>query len=251
MTPPSTSSSAMPPSPALKTAKSALRKAIKARLSTLQPSSIEAQSTAVSNAIISWPKYQAAKSISVYLSMPSAELSTAAIVRDALVKGKKVFVPYLHLATEQDQGRDGYRPKRCMDMVRLHGLEDFEGLESDSWGIPTVGDEGVEKRERVLGGGREGQLDLMLLPGVAFQPIIGGDEDGMIRRLGHGMGFYDFFIRRCREKTEEMAGEEPLLVALALKEQVLGDGDAEVPLGEHDALLDGLVVGDGRILGKA
>lgn len=183
--------------------------------------------------------------------MPSAELSTAAIVRDALVNGKKVFVPYLHLATERDQGRDGYQPKRCMDMVRLHGLDDFEGLESDSWGIPTVGQEGLEKRERVLGGGREGQLDLMLLPGVAFQPINGGDEDGMIRRLGHGMGFYDFFIRRCREKTEEVAGVEPLLVALALKEQVLGDGDAEVPLGEHDAILDGLVVGDGRIIGKA
>ncbi|KFZ00674.1 hypothetical protein V501_10554 [Pseudogymnoascus sp. VKM F-4519 (FW-2642)] len=253
MTPPSTStsSSAMHPSPSLKTAKSALRKVIKARLSTLQTSSIEEQSTAVSNAIISWPKYQAAKSISVYLSMPSAELSTAAIVRDALVKGKKVFVPYLHLATERDRGQDGYLPKRCMDMVRLHGLEDFEGLENDSWGIPTVADEGVEKRERVLGGEREGQLDLMLLPGVAFQPINGGNEDGMVRRLGHGMGFYDFFIRRYRAKTKEVAGEEPLLVALALKEQVLENGDAEVPLGEHDAMLDGLVIGDGRILGKA
>lgn len=183
--------------------------------------------------------------------MPSAELSTAAIVRDALLKGKKVFVPYLHLTTEKDRGRDGYLPKRCMDMVRLHGLEDFEGLENDSWGIPTVADEGIEKRERVLGGEREGQLDLMLLPGVAFQPMNGGDEDGKIRRLGHGMGFYDFFIRRNREKTEEMAGVQPLLVALALKEQVLTDGDAEVPLGEHDALLDGLVVGDGRIIGKA
>ena len=91
----------------------------------------------------------------------------------------------------------------------------------------------------------------MLLPGVAFQPINGGDEDGMIRRLGHGMGFYDFFIRRYRAKTKEVAGEEPLLVALALKEQVLENGEAEVPLGDHDALLDGLVVGDGRILGKA
>ncbi|KFY36024.1 hypothetical protein V494_05384 [Pseudogymnoascus sp. VKM F-4513 (FW-928)] len=241
----------MQPSPVLKTAKSALRKAVKARLSTLQPSSIEAQSTAVSNAVISWPKYQAAKSISIYLSMPSAELSTAAIVRDALVNGKRVFVPYLHVATERDRGRDGYLPKRCMDMVRLHGVEDFEGLENDSWGIPTVSDEGLEKRERVLGGEREGHLDLMLLPGVAFQPINGGDEDGVIRRLGHGMGFYDFFIRRYREKTQEMAEAEPLLVALALKEQVLEDGDVGVPQGEHDAILDGLVIGDGRILGKA
>ncbi|KFX87273.1 hypothetical protein V490_08393 [Pseudogymnoascus sp. VKM F-3557] len=241
----------MPPPPTIKAAKSALRKAMKTRLSTLQPSIIESQSTAVSNAIISWPKYQAAKSISVYLSMPSAELSTAAIVRDALGKGKQVFVPYLHVATERDQGRDGYLPKRCMDMVRLHGLEDFEGLESDSWGIPTVSDEGLEKRERVLGGERSGQLDLMLLPGVAFQPINGGGEDGMIRRLGHGMGFYDFFIRRCREKSEEMAEKGPLLVALALKEQVLEKEDEEVPLGDHDALLDGLVVGDGRIIGRA
>lgn len=192
--------------------------------------------------------------------MPSSELSTTSIVRHALENGKAVFVPYLHATTARDTGADGYLPKRCMDMVRLHGLEDFEGLERDSWGIPTVGSEGVGERERILGGDREkrdgegGGLDLMLLPGVAFGKVKGEDEgNDMVRRLGHGKGFYDFFVTRYRGRIatarEGEDWKEPLLVGLALKEQVLEDGE-EVPLGDHDALLDGLVVGDGRILGK-
>jgi 5-formyltetrahydrofolate cyclo-ligase len=191
--------------------------------------------------------------------MPGAEIQTAELVRHALSNGKEVFVPWLYATAERDRGRDGYLPKRAMDMVRLRDVADFEGLGRDAWGIPTVGD--GQGRERLVGGeaGGNGEghedgngkgkekgeavkgLDMMLLPGVAFQKLEG---DKRVRRLGHGKGFYDFFLRRYAERY----GEGIRLFGLALKEQVLEGQEGEVPVGEHDCLLHGIVVGNGNVV---
>lgn len=212
----------------------------------------------VNQAVLHQAFYHSARRISVYLSMPKHELSTNRIVHQALHDGKEVFIPYLHKSIESDRGPDGYLPMRCMDMVKLRDWADFDGLEMDRWNIPTVPHEGVEGRERILGGmegvgkgkGRGGVegLDLMLLPGVAFQVGTAGE----IRRLGHGKGFYDFFLRRLRSGIEvegERAKGWPKLVGLALEEQLLAETEDELPMGENDQRLDGVVVGDGRILG--
>jgi 5-formyltetrahydrofolate cyclo-ligase len=185
--------------------------------------------------------------------MPHSELSTTHLVQHALAAGKTVFVPYLHPSVEADRGADGYLPKRCMDMVSLHGSEDFESLEADNWGIPSVSPQSVEngERERVLGKdsteahGREIHgLDLMILPGVVFQ--VAHDKHGKeVRRLGHGKGFYDFFLRRYAQRY----GRLPTLVGVGLREQVLEEGQGEVPVGETDVLLDGVIDGEGRCLG--
>lgn len=186
--------------------------------------------------------------------MPNKELNTIGIVHRALEDGKQVFVPYLRKTTESDRGPDGYLPARCMDMVRLHSWEDFDSLKPDKWKIPTVPEAGIEKRETILKG-KDGViegLDLMLLPGVAFQ--VG--KVGEIRRLGHGKGFYDFFLRRLREGIEAkgvMAASRgegwPKLVGLALEEQFMEGHEEELPMGENDQILDSVVVGDGRIMG--
>ena len=210
----------------------------------------------VNQAVLHQAFYHSARRISVYLSMPTSELSTTNIVHQALLDGKEVFVPYLHKSSESDRGPDGYLPTRCMDMVKLRDWAEFEGLAKDRWNIPTVTDEGVEGRESILGGrggvGTSGGvvegLDLMLLPGVAFQ----AGKGGKVRRLGHGKGFYDFFLRRLRSGVEakaERAEGWPKLVGLALEEQVLAETDDELPMGENDQSLDSVVVGDGRILG--
>ena len=48
------------------------------------------------------PEYQAARTISVYLSMPGGEISTSEIVRNALDEGKKVFIPlHVHFGRAQ------------------------------------------------------------------------------------------------------------------------------------------------------
>jgi 5-formyltetrahydrofolate cyclo-ligase len=186
-----------------------------------------------------------AKRLSIYLSMPSGEIQTTSIVRHALQNGKAVFVPYLYPSENQD----GNTPKKVMDMVRLKDLEDYEGLKRDSWGIPTISKESVAQRERILDDAGRGEvgLDLILLPGLAFEVLGAGNG---VKRLGHGRGFYDYFLHRYRDTYEkEVVGNTLLLYGLTLEEQIMGGpGGNDVPVGELDVLIDGLVVGDGRII---
>lgn len=175
--------------------------------------------------------------------MPAAEIQTDAIVRHALESGKQVFVPYLHRSPLQTLDT----PSRVMDMVHLKSVQDYESLKADRWGIPSIDPATVHERQRILGGpdvhkSDQATLDLMLMPGVAFD----SDEEGGIRRLGHGKGFYDFFINRYLSKTASDGGnQDPLLLyGLALSEQLVsGEG---VPTGPYDRKLHGLVLGSGE-----
>lgn len=179
--------------------------------------------------------------------MPTGELQTDAIVRHALESGKQVFVPYLHKSTSPSPDA----PRSVMDMVDLHSLADYEGLKRDSWGIPTIPAETVGERESILETvSSKGGLDMILLPGVAFDT---DPKTNLIRRLGHGKGFYDYFLYRYRQQSgSQMDPASPetnvLLYGLALEEQFLNSGaEISVPVGEHDSLLHGLLLGDGEI----
>lgn len=192
--------------------------------------------------------YRDANRISIYLSMPAAEIQTDAIVRHALAAGKQVFVPYLHKSPLEIPGT----PARVMDMVRLEDVQDYESLMLDRWGIPSVDPSTVYKRQHILGGpdahhSESATLDLVLMPGVAFDI----DQGGSVRRLGHGKGFYDFFLNRYVAKAEakHILEKRPLLLyGLALTEQFItaSDGHA-VPTGQYDRGLHGLILGNGEI----
>lgn len=183
--------------------------------------------------------------------MPGGEVQTDPIVRHALGSGKQVFVPYLHKSGLPR----GEGPARLMDMVGLKGIEDYESLQRDKWGIPSVDAATVHERQRSVGeldGDRSEDisLDMILLPGVAFDidPRSGG-----IRRLGHGKGFYDYFLHRYAliAPTEKTPDHRPtvLLYALALKEQMLSPNSGEaVPVGTHDQPIDGVFLGDGKLI---
>jgi 5-formyltetrahydrofolate cyclo-ligase len=180
--------------------------------------------------------------------MPSGEIQTDAIVRHALGEGKEVFVPYLFKNPNEAAASAGEAPQRIMDMVKLKDLKDYEGLERDSWGIPSINSGTVKGRERILESkGRDADelgLDLMLMPGVAFDV----EEYTRVRRLGHGRGFYDYFLSRY----EQRFGKRQRLprFGLALEEQFLGRGEElAVPVGEQDHFVDCVLVGDGSIYG--
>lgn len=212
----------------------------------------------VFSALLRLRAYIDAKAIAVYLSMPTGEIQTDAIVRHAFQTGKLVYVPYLY------KSKDAATPPRLMNMVRLKDLHDYESLKPDRWGIPSVEPASVADRQHVLGdqmGPKHSKsvLDMILMPGVAF----GVDPDnGSIRRLGHGRGFYDFFIHRYIEALPETPSETPplestggetkppaLLYGLALKEQfLLPETGQTVPVGPQDQLLDCLVVGNGQTI---
>ncbi|KAJ4151156.1 hypothetical protein LMH87_011871 [Akanthomyces muscarius] len=227
-------------------AKQHLRSLVKKRLASLPQDAVQAQSHVVFETLQASKQYKEAKRISIYLAMPAAEVQTDAIVRHALSTGKQVFVPYLHksILTEPDT------PARIMDMVHLRSIQDYESLGRDKWGIPSIDDAAVAGRERILGdspgnfGPEPATLDLMLVPGVAFN----ADPETGIRRLGHGKGFYDFFLNRYFARAAEHGGHGSSLhlTGLALKEQWLDPEDGEVPMGVYDRRLHGLILGSGE-----
>ncbi|KAI0398587.1 nagb/rpia/CoA transferase-like protein [Xylariaceae sp. FL0594] len=237
-------------SSSLRAAKTHLRSLMKHRLSQLSPESITSQSHAAFNALSHFKPYREARTVAVYLSMPGCEIQTDPIVRHALGCGKQVFVPYLHKSGLPP----GEGPVRLMDMVSLKSIQDYESLQRDKWGIPSVDSATVHERQRSIGeldGERSADvpLDLILLPGVAFDL---DPQTGAVRRLGHGKGFYDYFLHRYALATGTEKGSpngaSVLLYALALKEQFLSPASGEaVPVGVHDQSLDGIILGDGHI----
>ncbi|KAG0649065.1 putative 5-formyltetrahydrofolate cyclo-ligase [Hyphodiscus hymeniophilus] len=235
----------MASSTALKAAKKELRSLLKQELSGLTNVAIDDQSSAVFKRVTGFKAYQEAKRIGIYLSMPTGELQTDAIVRHALGAGKQVFVPYLFKPSNPPPDT----PKSVMDMVDVRSLPDYDSLKRDSWGIPTMEADTVEGRERILNK-RSQPLDAILMPGVAFDI---DPESGFIRRLGHGKGFYDYFLHRYKQiygsRDETSPGTDVLLYGLALEEQFLkSDSGTSVPVGKHDNLLHGMIVGDGEIV---
>ncbi|KAI0077364.1 5-formyltetrahydrofolate cyclo-ligase [Panus rudis PR-1116 ss-1] len=211
----------------LQSNKKALRKAISAVLRSLSPSDIQAQSSAITRHILTSPFFQSSKNVSCYLSMPTGEVDTSSLIEEILRHGKTLFVPKIDVTT------DGK-----MDFLRIHDEDDLNSLPSGVWDIKEPHYERQGKpRSNALEPSAE-PLDLILLPGVAF--------DRSLSRLGHGKGYYDRFINTYASLH---GGRTPLLVALALREQILEAG--EVPMGEYDRKVDVIVGPDGILQGQS
>ena len=145
--------------------------------------------------------------------MPKGEVVTRAIIHDAFRQGKQIFVPYIYNNSNLDVHP---KSRAAMNMVSLHSKSDYEALEPDAWGIPTVTEDSTTKRIRILedlgnstgsvsqGVSKSrsteyGKLDLIVMPGVAFDRDLG--------RLGHGKGFYDKFLE-CYHDSKSFLHEE-------------------------------------------
>lgn len=186
-----------------KEAKRALRREVQDALSAMNEDDVARQSSVAQKTVLSMPEFERAKRLSIYLSMPSGEARTDSILRDALKKGKDVFVPYLY-SIPKPNGATGKR--KVMDMLQLASLGEYESLERDSWGIPSLPKDSIDERNNALGGRglsyddsgaektqrNDASLDLIVVPGVAFDADQG--------RLGHGGGFYDKFLNRMPTK---------------------------------------------------
>jgi len=220
-------------------AKRSLRTTIKKQLRTLSPDSISTQSEKCTQSLLALPEYVAARSISIFLSMPHSEISTTALLTHALSAGKRVYVPYIHRnlpSMMSSLAENTPAPPSLMDMLSLSSVDDFDGLERDSWGIPTISEATRGERTDVLDEQGE-ELDMVVMPGVAFDESFG--------RLGHGKGYYDYWLARYNNEK----GRTPVLVALGFKEQVRGK--EEIPMDESDWRVDVVLTGDGRCLRKA
>lgn len=139
--------------------------------------------------------------------MPTGELSTTAIVEDALKSHKEVFVPYIHsIETTTTQQKTS-----VMDMLALDSMEEFTSLERDKWGIPSLTEAQAQSKKNCFGGTglaatiaketttNSSGLDLIVMPGMAF--------DTGFNRLGHGKGYYDSFLTRYLRWEAEKGAE--------------------------------------------
>lgn len=140
--------------------------------------------------------------------MPDGEIQTKDIIHEAFKQGKTVFIPFTHKNLEEG-------PSSVMDMVKLRSRDDYNNLESDKWGIPTPSEDSIAERELAIppvessNRGDDTQydgLDLIVMPGMAFDADMG--------RLGHGKGFYDYFLGRCQQYARTTDVKMPYLGTL-------------------------------------
>lgn len=181
----------------LRARKAALREqARKARVA--QPDK-DAVSAAVLARAVELPEYAAAGVIMYYVDAGS-EVRTRQALPDAIASGKTVVVPYCLTETTT---------------LALFRLESMDELIEGAYRI-------LEPREglRAAPGKsvQPGELDLVLVPGTAF------DRRG--GRMGQGKGYYDRLLAGVRPGVP--------LVALAFECQML----AEVPMAPHDRFMD-------------
>lgn len=227
----------------INSAKRQLRSSVKKTISTIPAENVVSQSEICVKALLSLPEYQSSRRIGIFLSMPMKEIDTSSIVEDALIQEKMVHVPYIHRQSHLPPNMAIPPPvlslPNLMDMLSLLSHADYKSLEPDSWGIPSIPENSVLLRRNCLD--HEG-LDLIVMPGVAF--------DEGFRRLGHGKGYYDHFLARYKQLVDSKGIKSgmnmPLLVALALKEQVFED--ETVPVDQSDWPMDIIITGDGRFI---
>jgi 5-formyltetrahydrofolate cyclo-ligase len=118
-----------------------------------------------------------------------------------------------------------------MEMVKIpHDAGDiFTTWPKNKWGIP----EPPEDADHTIAyEGGSNTIDLMIMPGVAF--------DSKANRLGQGKGFYDRYLMKIKEKGDQF----PTLAGIGLSCQFINE---DVPTGENDVALDILISPGGII----
>ena len=180
--------------------KAALRREVLSRRAALADR--ESRSAAIEDLAGSLPEFERAGVVATYVGVGD-EVATGRLLTRALERGSVVCVPW----------RDG----NDLHLARLLAPHELVPV---SFGLLEPPRELA--LTRVI---PPSEVDLMLIPGVAFDRAGG--------RLGHGKGFYDRLLER--------AGAGPLRVALAFDCQVVD----EVPMTAGDERMDLIVTENG------
>lgn len=155
------------------------------------------------SAVTQLPVYQEAACVMWYIDVRS-EVRTRHALPLAIDSGKRIVVPF------------------CLDgELELFRLESMDELAE---GMYEILEPREELRDLVSKRVRSNDLDVVLVPGVAF------DRHG--GRVGHGKGYYDKLLGNVRSDTR--------LIGLAFECQMV---DA-VPVQAHDIRMDMVVTED-------
>ncbi len=172
-----------------------MRRELKERLAEMTEEEIRRSSEGITRAVLSSAVYRRARTLFVYISV-GKEPDTREIIQRALAEGKEVYVP-----------RCG-RPPR-MEAVRITGFAD---LRPGRMGIPEPAE-----------GESTDRADLAIVPCVSVS------RDG--RRLGHGGGYYDAFLRGKNMETLCLCHE--------------GMMREEIPVSGEDVRVDRIATAEG------
>ncbi|MEM6363754.1 MAG: 5-formyltetrahydrofolate cyclo-ligase [Planctomycetota bacterium] len=157
-------------------------------------------SVAITDAVIALPEYQSATTVMWYVDV-RAEVRTRHVLPELVSGDKNIVIPF------------------CVDgELELFHLESMAELEE---GMYRILEPKSELRDVAAKRVSVEQLDLILVPGVAFD-VVGG-------RTGHGKGYYDKLLENARPTTP--------LVALAFDCQIFD----EIPMQSHDIYMDKVV----------
>jgi 5-formyltetrahydrofolate cyclo-ligase len=193
--------------------KTTLRKDVRHALKALAVADVEQKSRQVCAAVADHEVYRRATNVSIFVSMPPPrEVQTWELIRQCFQDHKRVYVPKVTGASSKD-----------MVMVPVPELRDIEGWPWSKWSIKEPTDEYVEAHPCATD---KGEIDLVIVPGLAFSPSKS--------RLGQGKGYYDTFLKRLFDAREEKQLGPPVLVGVGLDEQIV----EEVPVEGHDYVLD-------------
>jgi 5-formyltetrahydrofolate cyclo-ligase len=179
--------------------KKELRKKVQELRDAIDPEQRKLLSARVAGNLWSVPEFAAAESILFFMSFRS-EVDTVPMIRRALGEGKVTCVPCT------DDGNKSMVASRVMDLEA--------DLEVGNYDI-------LEPREECLRPVPAGEIDVVLMPGVAFDPCGG--------RLGYGGGYYDRFLEKCDPSCA--------LIAVAFEIQII----EHVPCADHDARIHKIV----------
>jgi len=158
-------------------------------------------SVRIMDRVLSLPEHARAATVMFYIDV-RAEVRTRQALPAALASGKTIVVPWCNEHGE----------------LELFRLESMDELELGMYRILEPGAELRNLREKQV---TPEQLDLILVPGVAF------DRRG--GRTGHGKGYYDKLLQHARADAP--------LVGLAFECQLF----PEIPMQEHDIFMDRVV----------
>lgn len=179
--------------------KQEIREKVNTERKTLHPSVISEKSRKIIEILKSLDEYNDAETIMPYLSL-DIEVDTKEFIKNELInKNKTIIIPFVE---END--------------IKISRLDDFKNLDQGKFGVL----EPIKKEKH------EGKIDLIIVPGVAF------DSKGS--RIGFGKGYYDRFLQE---------NKEALKVALAFEEQIVDSIPAEL----HDISVD-MIITEKRVV---
>jgi 5-formyltetrahydrofolate cyclo-ligase len=159
--------------------------------------------------LVSMPEYARARTVMYYVDVRS-EVRTRHYLPTALTQGKRIVTPY------------------CVNgELQLFHLQNMDEL---AVGMYKILEPKAELRAIADKRVEAGELDLVIVPGVAF------DREG--GRTGHGFGYYDKLLNRARPDAP--------LIALAFECQLF----PRIPMQAHDVFMDKVVTEAAVYAGK-